>query len=441
MKKYHHILLLILIAVLLTSCYKHIVDPPKKKYEVKLIDEHHILKESTHQKIKTYDYPKDINYVVRVVDSVDIQNIGGAADDYFRKDAFFHHQAVYIFVSQKPALVQLRTGYRLSMIAQSKGLTVGQGYIERQQIAQQGLLDSAVLSFISFTSDTLSDATDMSVLKEEIYNDFTVIQQIGSLAFALGNFGVSVSSFYNQYMLKPVLELQIAIGRTWLSCIILFIGALLFISIINALLFNKLLHKAPIGLRNTGKFLMRRFLELAILLPVFNSISLLNGLRMEDRIALQQLDLSNFAEISFQPDVRLDTTWWLALLFGLLYMLNNVPALFRNIELEGKPAEEQRRLYAIYLRENPIEARLKNSIFLLRRQIREEFRERPYKITHVMQLLKTLLFPFLFMLAAWLFLPRPATVVAIWFWVITFFTKTGAYIRDLDSEETNNEKK
>ncbi len=441
MKKYF---IPVFFLLLLVSC-KHQNYYADKEYPVVVLDKNNLLENSTHQKIAAFDYPKSFAYMVRTTDSVNLNRLGATADEYFKKDAGEHpdpiaflDRGVYIFVSQHPQLVQLRMGQEIRLLTNWKGISAGKGYIKRQQLARRDI-DKAVMSFIYFTADTLPEVVNISGVKQIIYDDFEAFNMLGSfLSSSLEYLHISPESFYSRFLLKPVLQFRIFIGSNWLTFVLVFIIAHLVFFVLNKLIFGFVLKKAPTIVTNTGSYLLRLVINLGFLLPAVNSVSLLTGARMEERIMLKQLHLSNFSDIVFQPEAyNTGTAWWLAFLFALVYFLKSSPKLMELSGPSDEKPEKQQELYQAYKQEKPFEAKLQEIklMILNRRSIKWELEHEPFHFLFNNYFILSFILTPLLGISAWLFLPKVLTVAAIYFWLIVMVNGLFSVIRNTPGED------
>jgi tetratricopeptide (TPR) repeat protein len=450
MKKSHYVFILFF-GLLLTACQS---SDETQKYAPLVFDESEILSAETKKYISEFGYPADRPYIIRTTDSVEARVIGAVADEYFNNDAelhpnpkYFKKQGVYIFISEYPALVQVRVGEEIKLQAQWGGLTAGSEYIRIQKIAQKGRLGKSVELFIDFTSEKLPEITRLTGFEEFIYNDLTTF-----LSSEISMLSLPSDSFYGEYMLKPAMQLRMkeltGIGGWWLSYIIIFILAVTVTWLLNRLIFSALMRKAAEGVKNTGKMILSFIIGLGFAVPAVGSAILLSGSRLEDRIALKEMGL-DFAEgFSFHPDTfNSPTAWYLALLVFILFFLKSIFQRYDLLVGFSDSPEEQRRVYYIFRSDNPLEAMKQNIVYDTGRSDDElsEFEHAPYTYLFKKHFMRTLYFSFIIAFAAYFFLPKALSLAAIFYWlvvlvkgIIAFFQAAGNKYSDSDTDYTGN---
>ena len=444
MKKYSFVFFLLL-GLWTAGCEDSI---ETKNHEPLILDEKGVLSAETKQYVAEFEYPQTHPYIIRTADSIDARVIGAAADEFFNQDAglhpnpkFFEKQGVYIFVSEYPALVQVRVGSEIKLQAQWGGVTAGSEYLQIQKIAQDGRLGKSTEAFINFTSKKLPEITELSGFKKFIYNDLTTF-----LSSELSMLSLPSDSFYGEYMLKPAMELRIkelsGFVGWWMSYIIIFILALAVTWLLNKLIFSALMRKATLSIKNTGKMILSFIIGLGFAVPAVGSAILLSGSRMEDQIALKEMGLEFTESFSFHPDAfNSPTAWYLALLVFVLFFLKSIFQRYDLLTGFSDSPEEQRRAYYIYQTDNPLEAMRQNIIYDTGRGDDEarEFEQAPYTYLIKKHFIRSLYFSFIIAFAAYFFLPKALSLAAIFFWllvlikgVFAFFSSAGKKYSDSD---------
>lgn len=421
------------LTLLISSCGSHYSND---EYKVVILNESKVIQDSTIQKIINYKMPKGYMYIVRAVDSVDIRRVGATAEEYMDKDEHkhpdylsFNARGVYIFVSKNPSLVQVRAGDEIRLLANWNGITSGKEYIKIQKTALNGELDLATLKMVDYTATTLPKYCTMSGFKNFIYEHFEFFNGLTSFISTRLEFSkLSPDSMYSKYILKPFFEFHIRIGSLWLSFILLFSIASGGILIINWLLFDLILFKLPKAITNSGKYLLGNIIIIAFLIPAINSRSMLMGSRMEDRFKLEQLNISGFEKIVF-PDGNpvLTTSWWLAIIFTVLFYLNKIPKLSDLQNYAKHTPEKQRELYLTFKKENPVEAWFLELKFnaLIKGGIEPNFGDNPYSYLNEQYNLMYFIGSICLGLSFWLFLPNSFTLVSIYLLIITIIVGLG----------------
>lgn len=421
------IALFIIISLLFSSCTKH---SSEKYYDVVILDKTKILQDSTIKKISSYKYPTGYFYMIRTVDSVDIREIGNIANDYFSDDKHkhphygdFYDRGVYIFISKNPALIQIRTGCEIRLLANWNGIISGKEYINIQKIAMKGDLDKAALSLIDYTATAFPERCNMSKIKREIFEHFDIFNDITTFLSSFFDFSkLSPDAFYSQKVLKPIFEFHLKIGSIWVSFILLFTLLFLTIYVVNTLLFRVILYKLPRAFTNSGRYLLSNIITIAIFVPAINSRGMLVGSRMEDRLKLEFLNINGFENYVF-PDVGgvNTTSWWLAILFVVIFYLNKIPGIVSLSMYATLKRETQLKYYKLFKKDNPVEAWfIEARLSLLTKGGIDYYMEyEPYDFMYERYVMTNLLGGVFLGLSFWLFMPMSFTVVSIYLLIIT----------------------
>lgn len=424
--KLYRIIPFLCLGLLMASCTKR---PENKEYKAVILDEKRILHDSTIQKITNFKYPVGFYYMVRTVDSADIRKIGVFADECHSKDKHvanffdFADRGVYIFVSKHPALIQLRMGDDIRVLSNWNGISSGKEYLQIQKIAMTGEIDKAVLEMVNFTSQALPKYCKMSKIKYYIYDHFATFNEITSFITTRFEFTrLSPDSFYSKYVLKPIFEFHLKFKNLWVSFILLFSLAFIFIYLLNKILFDLILFKFPKAITNSGKFIVSNIVTIAFLIPAINSRGMLLGSRMEDRFKLEQLHINGFENIVFPDGFTVtDTPWWLAIIFVVLFLINKLPKISYIGDLSNLPDEKQAELYNNYKKLNPLESFLTECKLgmLYKDPIDYDLETYPYTFMFDTYFFYYFLLGLFIGLSSWLFLPKSFVVVSIYLLIIT----------------------
>lgn len=438
----------ILFIFLFVSCSDYYAD---MEFKPVIHDENKVLKPATIDSLKKLNYPKSLVFVVRVVDSVGQNEIKSSAADFYSKDydqhydpVSFYDRAVYFFVTQKPALVQIRTGYELKQLASWNGISNGTRYIARQKIARQGNIDKALLSMVNFAADSIPKAVNLSVVKKYIYDKFNAFGAVSSgIESLLDAARISQSSYYVGYLLKPSIELRIKTGSNWLTYVLLFLAAHLLIFFIRLVFVKGLFRKLKDSINNTFMYIVSFVVHLCMLVPAINATTILEGGRLEDRMALSEMNLKGFAGFEFHPEAyNAATVWWLALLIVVVYFLKNLIKIMEYSEKSDLPPQKQLNLYMDYKMDNPLEARINEFGLMIknRRRIKQDLEYGAYSFLSQDAFI-TLFFGGIFTgLSCWLFLPFSVSLALFYFLLISFIFEFFKSIGKEVSENQNSAK-
>lgn len=421
------IIILLLLIIMFSSCGSDYED---KTFKPVIIDTNQVLSSETKEWIAQQDYPKGLFFEIYTVDSVSQALIGAEADEAFENQAdkqdtsdVLEERGVFIYVSQKPSLVQLRAGSDIYFQSLWKGIAAGENYIEIQDMAQAGKLDSAVVALLNRTREELPKAIDLPWYKDLLYNSATQ-----TLSSELGDLSLPSESFYGNNILKPVLSLRALelkhFGTWWMTYIVLAFMAWLVRKLID-ILFLKYIEKAL-----TYKFAkplqigVGIGIDLLFAIPAAASAVVLAGARLEDQLALISSGIPYIETLSFDVALyNVTTGWWLALLMIVLFRFKK---LFSNFELHllgTMPPEKQQKLYTNYKKINPFGAFILKSAGTRGRYgeeivDEEEFEQSPYKFASHNTGGRSTRKAILWGLLAWLFLPKALSLAAIYFWII-----------------------
>lgn len=421
------IVIFVAIVVAITSCNQSYT---KRVYSAIILNEVKILQDSTIQRISAYKFPAGFLCMLRTVDSIDVRKIGAIADDYYDDDKIKHPEffnftdrGVYILVSKKPSFIQLRLGHEIRPLANWNGIGAGGDYIKIQKIAMRGELDKAALEMVNYSALALPKACTFSGFKQWIYEHFEFFNEVTSFISSRLVFSkLSPDSFYSKYILKPFFEFHIKIGSLWLSYILIFSFAFIAVFVANKVLFDLIFMKLSNAFRNSGKFLLGYIFTIIIFVPAINSRGMLVGSRMEDRIKLEYLNIKGFENIIFPEGGAVDTTsWWLAIIFALLFFISKYPKVYAlSVQAENTP-EKQLELYADFKKNNPVEAwflEFKLNV-ATKEGIDYDMKINPYTYMSERYLLLYSLASLFLGFSFWLFLPKTFTLVSIYLLIIS----------------------
>ncbi len=421
-------LLFFVSVIMFSSCKNYYAD---KKYYLIINEYDQVLSQETLDHLKKIEYPNSFVFVVTTVDSVDYENLGKVANEFYKKDEKKHYEqhsyfdrAVYFFVSQNPPMVQMRMGYEIKQLSNWKGISSGEEYIKRQEVAQSGNIDEALLEMVNFSIENLPEKVNISGFKQYFFDKFTAFQFFSSfIGNLLETFDLSPDSFYTKFLLKPVLELRLKLKRDWLSYFILFILLNLTILIFKSVFTKGLFKKTSKAFKNTFDYVFNFIISLLVFIPAINSISMLRSGRLEDRIDLMNMNIAGMQDFVFQADAFNSTTpFWMALIFAVIFFFKDFITLGDYMDKSELPEAEQLELYRKFKKENPLEVRIKELVMVIkrRRRIKTDIEYGAYTLLYEDGISNLVIFTILMFISSWFFLPSSVTVGLIYFTLVSF---------------------
>ena len=411
--------------VLLSGCSRY----SEGNFDVVIQDDANLLSLGTKKWLKTYHYPQGYAFAIRSVRSMDPATIGVAADDLFSAMAALHPQraafaarGVLVLVSRNPALIQVRVGKDLYSLAQWGGVTAGTRYIESQNIAAHGDLNSTTRQMIDRLSLELPALTNMPWYKRWLMQDI-----ISTLNMQLDSLSLPSDGFYGHYILKPIITLRLFekryVGTWWIAfamvgvCIFLF-KKLIFIAIVPII---SRLTKPAIG-NSIGTILSICF-ALLLTIPSAGSAIHLSGSRLEDRIALEASGLPGFATHVFEPDLFNQSTGLLitALIIGMRILKGFADRAWMA-GLAPLPDKTQNALFDRMRDSNPLAAGLLQAIGMRPGKLVEiqekEFLASPFSYAYVMPIVDDFSHAIRWGLLAAVFLPLALSLAIVYSWLV-----------------------
>jgi tetratricopeptide (TPR) repeat protein len=377
-------------------------------------------------------------YAIRVVDTVDTKRIGVVADEFFETDTELHPQpeafenkGVYLFVSQQPPLVQMRTGNEITLLARWSGITAGTEYLAIQEKARNGQIEEALKSFIQKAEKELPQVTNLSGIERFIMNDFTTFLSDETDALSKPS-----ESFYGDFILKTAIKLRSkqlsAFGGLWLGYLLVFAVAFISIWLFNKLVFSFLLRNAAESVKSTGKALLEFLIGLFFAIPAVGSAVLLSGARLEDQVMLKEMGIEGLGSFGISPDLYNEpTAWYLALFVFIIFLAK---ALFAHPEWLVKfsyPPIKQREDYYTFRKNDPVAA-IRQAIELDTGRTDDEANElalSPYTYLLKKHLFRSFYFAGVIALAAYFFIPKAFVLAAFYFWIIALTKNLFLFIK------------
>ncbi len=420
--------------LLLTGC----TNLAEQEFQPLLLDNANLLAPATRSWIESYRFPRGYALAVRTVDLLQDATLGAEADDLFSQtaEASDHEKAlekrgVFVLVSRKPALIQVRVGSELYGAARWGGVIAGPEYIEKQRIAQTSGPEAALREIVPWLANSLPQAMDLPAYKRAVLQQAPQI-----LADELEDLGLPSETFYGHYLLRPILRLRVLELNLFQSWWITYVVVAIIILLLQWLLGRAL------GAQGLGGMVRRKsqskwagqviggvqiflgiVISIVLSIPPAASTVFLAGSRLEDQGALRASGIPGVERLTFDPEAyRVKTGLFLALLILSLRLVKGFGSRVSFLAPALLPSEEQERIFSQIEDEEPLRAfliasfgsRMGKDISLTD----EEFRKQPFTNAYLMPGIDDLKAAVMWSALAWLFLPQPVSMAAIYFWAL-----------------------
>jgi len=411
----------------------------KQEFPPMILDQADLLDQQTEAWLTSFHYPRGFAFVIRSVDELPEALIGARADDLFAETAkesseedALENRGVFVLLSRKPALVQVRVGEKLHSLARWGGVIAGPDYIAKQSLAMNGDFDDAVRAIVPWLAQRLPETTELSRTRKLLLND--IMAEISS---ELEDFGLPSESFYGHYLLKPVLELRvrerIRFGSWWITYVVL--GVLLLVAkwIVGAvfgvtaggleraaLRSSRGLFKGVRTASDVARILLSIGLGLLFSIPSAASALLLSGSRLEDQIALKASGVPGVERLGFEPEeYRISTGLAIVALVLILRMAKGLTGQAWLVRMAVLPEDVQREAFENLEETSPARAFV---LMILGTGGEagvspEDFEKAPFAHAYFSSALQDFYAALKWALLAQLFLPKPLSLAAVYFWI------------------------
>jgi hypothetical protein len=343
-------LLLVLVLLFLPGCSKE--EPPSRSVApplaadpdpgappvnsnpmlpLRIYDEANLLSNHLEEHLtETYRFPSGVLMLVRTIDELDYATIGSYATDAMEKETYWAKfgregeprpwsMGVYILVSKRPSLIQLRYGEMLRWQAYRAGLVIGNKYQKIQQEFEQRGPNLGTLNTVKVLSQELPVALDLpwylQYAKPLIAITFAELQELAS----------PPTGTYSKWILRPYLVVIDALGAE--GAFGFFLSSILLYMLIQVLASRVLVEIILLRKGSDVKVRWRKRASLAIsvlfAVPFLAGGVLLSSGRLEDHLALQGLGITDPERFALGLSWFMDATgFWLGALATLLNYIN-----------------------------------------------------------------------------------------------------------------------
>ncbi|SFE40337.1 hypothetical protein SAMN05518672_10614 [Chitinophaga sp. CF118] len=354
-------ILAMLIFFLFTSCsYKRL---NQLVYSPLIIDSSKFITTEKLKELESSFTTPGIKYIIQVVDSLDKLNIGSLADKM--ADSIissnsdkeeFKKRAVYLLVSKRESLVQVRVSKELFIQAYFGGIISGQTYSKIQNSAKTIGLNQALINMVTHLSKEIPKIYNKSFFQSMIYNSITqeIILEIEEL-------GTPSESFYSNDVLKPLLKISLFTSKYFKGWWVSFLLSVLLVYLVRSLLkylFKSIfsgITKRPnvVALLNV---IVNFIIDIAIIIPPIQVAISLSGARVEDQISLNASGI-NLSKYFIWPDYFSEgTSFWFVLLIAIVRFFKGVVENRELMKYANLDKHKQVQLHAFNIDNNPLNA-------------------------------------------------------------------------------------
>lgn len=422
---------LVLIALLFLAGCDNLTN---QKFPPLVLDDAKLLSPEARKWIESFPFPQGYALAVRTVDRLPESLIGAQADDLFSQTAeeskekkALTKRGVFVLVCAEPPLVQIRVGTELYGAARWGGVTAGPEYIEKQTLARPENAEDSLRSIVPWLAESLPHAMDLPAFKR------VVLQQAQDiLGDEIEELGLPSENFYGHYILKPILRLRVielgALRSWWITYVLVALAIYLLRRLLELTLgaWHRALTRDSKPSRHVVagiKIIASIGIGIFLSIPAAASTILLTGSRLEDQIALRASGIPGVERLSFDPSTyRINTGLAIALLILSLRLLNGFGSRSHILRPARLPAATQSQLFQKLEEENPAYA------FLLRvtgmrsgktfEISDEDFSAEPFTSAYFMPGIDDLKAAIAWSALAFLFLPRPVSLAAVFLWTL-----------------------
>lgn len=394
-----------------------------------IFDDAQLIDQNTHSWLTSFNYPQGFAFIIHTVNSLPEKYIGLEADDLFEADIkrcsnvkACKKRGVYIVLSKKPALMQVRTGSDFYLQARWAGITAGEEYISQQQVGSNA--NESLSEMVEWLASSLPSSLDLPWYKKNtlVYISKELMEEIEDLS-------LPSEGFYGDRILKTFLKIRIfelhRFKTWWMTFVVAALFAKFFTFFIQLILTAICaLFKLPTKIANSITLIFSIILSLGVAIPSISSMIILSGARLEDQIALHASGIPGATALSFPAELyNVETGFWIALLIIFpLRMLKGLLPQAWMAKYAFLPAEQQQQAFQRLEEYNPVAAFAiaASTVYGSEEMVSaEDFAKEPFTNAGFMAIFDNAKFSLYWFLLAWLTLPLAFSMAAIYFWLTT----------------------
>ncbi len=313
--------------------------PTKVFHKPYIIDEASILQTQTKSALQKVKFPKDIPVLIKTLDSIPLGKLAKYTSscmknemywdsvrhvNFFRSYARFQKpwdNGVYIVISKKPKLIQIRYGNNLRMEAYTRGIAAGPWYVKNQKY-KFITLDKHIIVLVNELAQKVEDINK----KNWITSTF---KKLGSIVWSTIEDSLMMSdNFYSKYLLQYFIKFISFIGGTISIGFFMFITFALFVlywifirGLKEKLLSNNTKYYKAIYMLYISSKVLSFFYSI---LTIATLILLVRG-RTEDLIVLKHYGFGSINPFKIEPSFLVGNGGlFLAIIVSILALLNDI---------------------------------------------------------------------------------------------------------------------
>ena len=362
----------------------------------KVFDEAGLLKKKTIRSIETkFLLPPDIPLYIRTVKAIDITKVAAVPNEMMENENYWNEirpkswltkrfladpsygTGIYILISEKPRLLQIRFGPQIRMEAYRAGLAAGTQYLIYQNQYATGNVNKTVLEVVGWLQESMPKALVlpwyMKFAKNMVAyssNEFDDLLQPGN--------GIYTSCFLKPYLYLSTKALAVT-QKPWIvpvvTAVLYWIVRLITTKLILGRLFGNWVSSVAKGVKSVSVWVLSIFLSF----PAIGTVMLLSNGRLEDTMALSQLGLT-LPEITRIPSsmFSIETSFFIALVAAAIKVVKDGLERADYHLLASMPDNFQVKCWDFAVEENPanilLSAAASNSDFTTE----ADLKKRPY---------------------------------------------------------------
>lgn len=272
------------------------------------------------QMLIEYPFPKGIPVLIETVTQIPDYELGNFAQKSMDSSSYWKSlgignkaldNGIYILVSEKPRLIQIRYGRNIILEAYRSGLAGGKIYRTFQEGFQKLEYDSGIEYVLRELSSSMPSALDIPWLAR-------LEKPALKLLFSeYADFVIPSDGAYNNFVFRPytkLLHYTKALISPWLFVVMNSL-LLLLITYIGKEIISFVIRQKKIKII----FLTIWSITSGILLsvPYFGVVILLGSMRTEDLLFLNYLGISTEYILPNLEWMNKETSWWIALIYGV----------------------------------------------------------------------------------------------------------------------------